>query len=217
MTSEGIFLKKVDKKMYRRLKSAAAEKGVPVYQLLNDAIAMYVASVRAEGGGSEALSQREIDSAAYAVVEADTSLNGKWVGMANGKLLVTADTREEVLKSMRREYLARPFPSGIVAKVGEPREAEVWDAGSLAMHDVATEMDANNAAYEGAKERLLREHKGEYVVFCDGSFQGGAGSLDGAAALIRRTGRPKGLVAKVGEEIPKGGDWLWSSLELFAA
>ncbi len=203
MTSEGIFLKKVDKKMYRKLKSAAAERGVPVYRVLNEAIATYVASMRADAPG---------DDAAYALVESDASLRGKWAGIANGKVLATADTKEEVLASMRREYLAKPFPHGMVAKVGEPREK--WDA---PLHDVTTEMDANNAAYEGAKERLLREYKGKYVAFSGGSLQGAAESLDGAAALIKRTGRPKGLVAKMGEEVPKGGDWLWSSLELFAA
>ena len=78
-------------------------------------------------------------------------------------------------------------------------------------------MDANNAAYASAKRRLAKEHPGDYVVFCDGAFKGAAESLEAAAGMVRASGRPKGLIAKVGEDLPLGGDWLWSSLELFAA
>jgi hypothetical protein len=78
-------------------------------------------------------------------------------------------------------------------------------------------MDANNAAYSSEKRRLLKEYPGKYVVFCDGAFRGAADGLAGAAEIVRASGRPKALVAKMGEEVPLGGDWLWSSLELFAA
>ncbi|MDG6910639.1 MAG: hypothetical protein JRM99_08595 [Nitrososphaerota archaeon] len=87
----------------------------------------------------------------------------------------------------------------------------------LSGRGVATEMDANNSAYAASKRRLAKEHPGEYVVFCGGAFRGAAGSLEGAADIVRTSGRPKGLVAKMGEDLPRGGDWLWSSLELFAA
>ena len=65
--------------------------------------------------------------------------------------------------------------------------------------------------------RLAKEHPGDYFVFCDGAFKGAAESLEAAAGMVRASGRPKGLIAKVGEDLPLGGDWLWSSLELFAA
>lgn len=87
----------------------------------------------------------------------------------------------------------------------------------LSEHEVTTETEANNAAYSSAKGELLRNHMGKYVVFCDGAFAGAVDDLQGAAKIVRATGRPKALVMKMGEEIPYGGDWLWSSLELFAA
>lgn len=144
MTSEGIYLKKVDRRTYRKLKSMAAEKGVPVYEVLNEAIADYVDARQAQGA---------------------------------------------------------------------PGAPERRRQGS----DLSTEMDANNDAYVSEKERLLRDYAGRYVVFFDGAFKGSADGLEGAAKIIRESGRPKALMVKVGEDVPTGGDWLWSSLELFAA
>jgi len=131
MTSEGIYLKKVDRKLYRKLKSTAAERGVPVYQVLNEAIAAYVVSMSAEGGEPAVMSQGELDNLAYAALEADPSMIGKWVGIANGKMLAASDTEENVLGVMRKEYSTRPFVHGIVAKVGEQRGTGEWLAGSL--------------------------------------------------------------------------------------
>jgi plasmid stability protein len=87
----------------------------------------------------------------------------------------------------------------------------------LSKHEVTTEADANNAAYAAAKRELLRKYAEKYVVFCDGTFRGTADDLEGASKIIRAAGRHSALVMKMGEEIPKGGEWLWSSLELFAA
>jgi hypothetical protein len=131
MVSEGIYLKKVDKRLYRKLKSAAAERGVPVYQILNEAIAAYVASMHAEGGEPAVVSQRELDNFTYTALEADASMIGKWVGIVNGKVLAASDTEEKVLGLMRKEYSTRPFVHGIVAKVGEQRGTGEWLAGSL--------------------------------------------------------------------------------------
>jgi hypothetical protein len=87
----------------------------------------------------------------------------------------------------------------------------------LSGHKVSTETDANNAAYSVAKRDLLKMYPGKYAVFCDGTFRGATDDLESAASVIRASGRPKALVMKMGEEIPKDGEWLWSSLELFAA
>lgn len=87
----------------------------------------------------------------------------------------------------------------------------------LSAHEVTTESDANNAAYSAAKRELSRKFPGHYVVFCEGSFRGASRDIDGAAEIVRAAGRPKALVMKMGEDVPKGGDWLWSSLELFGA
>ena len=42
MEGEGIYFKKVDRAMYRKLKALAAQNGLPVYEVLNDAIAAYL-------------------------------------------------------------------------------------------------------------------------------------------------------------------------------
>ena len=101
--TEGIFMKKVDRKMYRRLKAAAAEKGEPVYTLLNEAIAAYVGS-QSRNPNQGTMTLEEIDNAAYSVIESDGPLNGKWVATANGKLIGSADTRDKALQLMRKEY-----------------------------------------------------------------------------------------------------------------
>jgi plasmid stability protein len=87
----------------------------------------------------------------------------------------------------------------------------------LSKNEVSTETDANNAAYAAAKRDLDKNYPGKYVVFCDGSFSGAADDLEGAAKIVRTSGRPNAVVMKMGEQIPRGGEWLWSSLELFAA
>jgi hypothetical protein len=131
MTAEGIFLKKVDKKMYRKLKSAAAERGVPVYALLNEAIAAYVRSEGLKGGEKTAVSLEQIDNAAYAALESDRSLQGKWVAIVNGKLVAASETEGDVLRQLREEYARSHFRHGIVARIGEAREEREWLAGSL--------------------------------------------------------------------------------------
>lgn len=131
MTSEGIFLKKVDKKIYRKLKSAAAERGVPVYELLNEALAAYVRSLGKDQEVEAAVSQEEIDNLAYAAIESDGSYRGKWVAIANGKLVAASDREEDVLGRLREEYARSHFRHGIVTRVGEAREEREWLAGSL--------------------------------------------------------------------------------------
>ena len=128
--TESIFLKKVDRKMYRKLKVAAAERGVPVYTLLNEAISAYVGSKHGGQKGS-AVTLEEIDNAVYSIVESDASLNGKWVAIANGELIGTADTRDEGLQLMRKEYERSKFKHGILTRVGEPREEGEWLGGSI--------------------------------------------------------------------------------------
>lgn len=133
MASEGtesIFLKKIDRKAYRRLKAVAAEKGVPVYALLNEAIAAYVES-QLKGSREGAVTLEEIDNAAYSFIESDSSLNGKWVAIANGKVIASADTRERATQLMRKEYERSPFRHGILTRIGEPREEGEWLGGSI--------------------------------------------------------------------------------------
>ncbi|MGB9806390.1 MAG: hypothetical protein ACP5LN_08625 [Thermoproteota archaeon] len=67
------------------------------------------------------------------------------------------------------------------------------------------------------KEKLVKEAKGKYAVFCRGKFVGLAETLTEAGALVRSVGADRALVTKIGEEEPAGGEWLWSSLELQSA
>lgn len=128
--TESIFLKKVDKKAYRKLKAVAAERGVPVYTLLNEVLAAYVDS-QSKGSKGGTLTLEEIDNAAYSFIESDASLSGKWVAIANGKLIASAETREKATQLMRKEYQKSPFRHGILTRVGEPREEGEWLAGSI--------------------------------------------------------------------------------------
>ena len=123
-------MKKVDKKAYRKLKAAAAERGVPVYALLNEAISTYVES-QPKNSGEAAPTLEEIDNAAYAFVGSDASHNGKWVAIANGKLVASADTRSEAVQMMRKEYDRSRFAHGILTRVGETREEGEWLGSSL--------------------------------------------------------------------------------------
>ena len=128
MVSEGIFLKKIDRKAYRKLKSAAADRGVPVYVLLNEAIAAYV---RSQQRGEAAATLEEIDNAAFAILESDSSLQGKWVAIASGRLVASSTEEGDVVRQLRDEYARSHFRHGIVARVGEAREEREWLAGSL--------------------------------------------------------------------------------------
>ena len=130
MSTESIFLKKVDRKAYRKLKSVAAERGVPVYQVLNEAISAYVRA-QGLGRGRDVTSLEELDNEAFTRVESDASLRGKWVAIANGRLVATGDTEQGVVARLREEYSRTHFKHGIVAKVGETQEEREWLAGSI--------------------------------------------------------------------------------------
>jgi hypothetical protein len=131
MKAEGIFLKKVDRRMYRKLKAMAAQSGVPVYKILNDAIAAYVRSAQSALPDGGILSQEQVGNIAYEVLEADGSLQGRWAGIADGKVLGTADTVEEAVTLMRERYSKAPFKHGIVARLGGDHGEHEWLAGSL--------------------------------------------------------------------------------------
>jgi hypothetical protein len=131
MSAKGIYLKKVDRKMYQRLKASAAERGVPVYAVLNEAIAEYLRALPGKQAGKVAKSEGEVDNEAYRAVEADPSLQGRWVGIANGRLVADSETEADVLRAMREEYSRGAFNHGIVAKVGRRPEEREWLAGSI--------------------------------------------------------------------------------------
>ena len=82
---------------------------------------------------------------------------------------------------------------------------------------VLTVQDVDNTAYESMRKELGRKYARKYVVFSHGQFLGAAESLEEAGALLRKVGAKRGLVSKIGEKRPAGGESLWSSLELTAA
>jgi hypothetical protein len=77
------------------------------------------------------MSQDEVANAAYRAIEGDSSLQGRWVGIANGKVVATSDSEESLIGLMRQAYSRSPFKHGIIAQVGKPREEREWLAGSL--------------------------------------------------------------------------------------
>ena len=131
MEGEGIYLKKIDRKMYRKLKANAAERGIPVYAVLNEAVTEYVQSLAGRQASKVATSEDELDNEAYRAVEADPLLQGKWVGIANGKLVATSETESGIVRSMREVYSRNAFKHGIVARIGRRPEEREWLAGSL--------------------------------------------------------------------------------------
>ncbi len=131
MEAEGIYLKKVDRRMYRKLKAMAAQNGLPVYKVLNEAIAAYLRSGQSALPDEAVLSQEAVDNIAYKVIETDASSQGRWAGIAGGKVLGTTERVEEVIALMREAYSKAPFKHGIVAHVGQAREEHEWLAGSL--------------------------------------------------------------------------------------
>ncbi len=133
MEAEGIFLKKIDRKAYRKLKSIAAERGVPVYRLLNEALAEYVSRSRAGSPQDDPFETlEEADNAAFEGFERDKSLGGKWVGLADGEVVATRDDEEAVVSEMRKRYSKKPFAHGIIARVGETAgKQHEWLAGSI--------------------------------------------------------------------------------------
>jgi len=135
MEEEGVYLKKVDRRAYRKLKAMAAERGEPVYKLLNEAIALYLVTPNTRQAEQEnaLISLEAADNVAFRKAEADPSLRGRWVGVAEGALVAIGDNEEAVLKRMRDVYSKKAFAHAIVGEVGAKVRGEEreWLAGSL--------------------------------------------------------------------------------------
>jgi hypothetical protein len=135
MQDKGIFLKKIDKQAYRKLKAVAADRGEPVYSLLNEAMLDFIkaaAELKAEDG-SQLVTIEAIDNIAFRRAEADPSMTGKWIGLADGSLVAEGRTQGEVVQQMSKKYKEKPFSHGIIGRAGQNREKEEreWLAGSL--------------------------------------------------------------------------------------
>ena len=131
MESEGIYLKRVDRRMYRKLKAMAAENGLPVYKVLNDAIAAYLRSAQSALADESVLSLEDVDNIAYEAIEIGGASQGQWTAIADGKVVGTTKGIEEVIMLMRERYSKAPYRHGIIAHVGQAREEHEWLAGSL--------------------------------------------------------------------------------------
>ncbi|MCS7133635.1 MAG: hypothetical protein NZ921_02410 [Candidatus Caldarchaeum sp.] len=128
MVSKGIFLKGVDRKLYRKLKALAAEKETHVYVLLNEAIESFLASSREE---PPLVTEETVNNQVYRKICSDPSMHGLWVGIADGKVVKASQKLEKVLESMKEKHAVEKFKHGIVARVGETIEEREWLAGSL--------------------------------------------------------------------------------------
>ncbi len=134
MQAEGIYLKKIDRQAYRRLKAMAAERGQPVYSILNEALAEYLVGANSGPVGKKAeaiLTIEDEDNVAFRKAESDPSMKGRWVGVARGSVVILGDSEAQVAGEMAKAYKKRPFLHAIIGKVGEVREERDWLAGSL--------------------------------------------------------------------------------------
>ncbi|MEM2587606.1 MAG: hypothetical protein QXV23_04835 [Candidatus Bathyarchaeia archaeon] len=131
LTSKGIFVRGIDRKNYRKLKALAAERGTSVYVLIDDAIRKYLATASSETSGDMPLSEEAVNNTVFRKVRSDPSVNGRWIGIAGGRVVKVSDRFEEVVESMRQAYRVEGFKHGIVAKAGAPPDLREWLAGSL--------------------------------------------------------------------------------------
>jgi len=72
----------------------------------------------------------ELDNLAF-MAEADSSLQGKWVGIVDGKVVAISPDESGARLLLRQLYSKSPFRHGIIGRVGRAREEGEWLAGSL--------------------------------------------------------------------------------------
>ncbi|MEM0384236.1 MAG: hypothetical protein QXJ73_07730 [Candidatus Caldarchaeum sp.] len=130
MNSKGIFVRGMDRKNYRKLEALAAERGASVYVLIDDAVRKYLATVSSETSEDMHLSEKAANSTVFRKVRSDPSVNGRWIGIAGGRVVKMSDRFEEVVKPIWGAY-CEGFKHGIVAKEGTPPDLREWLAGSL--------------------------------------------------------------------------------------
>ncbi|UNQ73418.1 hypothetical protein [Infirmifilum sp. NZ] len=83
------------------------------------------------------------------------------------------------------------------------------------LEDVEREAELNRRAFEGARERLLAEHKGRYAAFAGGRLLGVFDSLEEAAGAVETSGARHGAIERLIREVKERKMELgWSLVEL---
>lgn len=111
-------MKNLDVEAYRAIKAIAARRGVPVYKVINEALALYVNlydSLAAE-------TEEEANNRVYESLMGDPRYKGKWVAIAKGKLIAVTESWDEAVKALRRFLLREKASHGIVSRVSEEVE-----------------------------------------------------------------------------------------------
>ncbi len=120
--NKGFYLKNLDEKAYRAIKSIAAKRGVPVYRVINEALALYANlydSLAAE-------TEEEANNRVYEALVGDPRYTGKWVVIARGKLISVVESWNEAVKVLRNFLKREKASHGIISKVGvEVEEIEI--------------------------------------------------------------------------------------------
>lgn len=110
----GFYIKKLDEETYKAIKAAAVKRGVPVYRIINEALALYLNlqdSLAVE-------TEEEANNRVYESLLGDPKYEGKWAAICGGRLIAVTDTWEEALKKLRQTLKKQPAAHGIVAKIG---------------------------------------------------------------------------------------------------
>jgi len=102
-------------KTYRAIKAIAARRGVPVYKVINEALALYVSLY----GSLVAETEEEANNRVYESLTDDPRYRGKWVAIAKGKLIAVTESGDEAVKALRMFLLREKASHGIVSRVGE--------------------------------------------------------------------------------------------------
>jgi len=115
---KGFYLKNLDEKAYRAIKAIAAKRGVPVYKVINEALALYANlhdSLAAE-------TEEEANNRVYEALVGDPRYKGKWVVIACGRLISVAESWDEAVEILRKFLSCEKANHGIISKVGEEVE-----------------------------------------------------------------------------------------------
>ena len=131
--------------------------------------------------------------------------------------LVLKKIREETVRRLKAEAAKR----GLTPSEAVEEAIELW-LRSHGSGQLVEDSSIDDEAYRRLRERLLREARGKYVVIARGRLVGIYGSLEEAAAALRRLkaeGVDRAVLVRPGVDEAAGGvegEWLGGALETVA-